>query len=300
MCNSTTDTPEFHLAGAKILWFAFMAFLVVSTVFGNTLVLLAVLKDRNLRTPSNIILVNMGLGDLLFSLLSLPLSMVFISFRETWYFGGNLNKFFDAIWFGFVLLSFLNVIIIAGERYLAVLRPFWYQNRVTKSRVTFCCGCVWFYDAALMLGLVIFTFKTPEEKYGFLIPGYVYYSILYFHVVITFTLLPLFYYKIFIVAKRHEVKLCRQSRRKQQKYYCLQMKATRTVALVILLFIAVWLPFLVRQLLDIHKVFAGKWDTINTGLGTLTYCNGAVNFFVYSCRETKLRKALLKMLKCKK
>jgi hypothetical protein len=210
-----------------------------------------------------------------------------------------LNIIFDAIWFGFTLLSFLNVTIIACERYLAVLRPFWYEKTVTKRRVAFCCCCVWLYDAVLILGLVIFAFKTPKETYSFLIPGYFYYSFLYFHVVIPFTLLPVLYYKIFIVAKKHEVKLCRQTGRKQQRYYCLQMKATRTVGLVILLFVMVWLPFLIRQWFYISEIFAGKWDMVNAGLSTLTYCNGAVNFFVYSCRDTRIRKAMFKILRCK-
>jgi hypothetical protein len=77
------------------------------------------------------------------------------------------------------------------------------------------------------------------------------------------------------------------------------MKATRTVGLVILLFVMVWLPFLIRQLFYISEIFAGEWDMENAGLSTLTYCNGAVNFFVYSCRDPNIRKALYKMLRCK-
>jgi hypothetical protein len=291
-------SPQFSLAGAKVFWFAFMVFLSFSTVIGNILVCFVILKDRNLRTPSNIILVNMGLGDTLFSLSALPLDMMFLCYRDTWSFGGNLNRTFDAVWFGFTLLSFcINVVIIACERYLAVSRPFLYQNKVTKSRVTFCCCCVWLYNAALIFGLVVFAFKTPKETYSFLIPGYVYYPALFFHVVIVFTLVPVLYHKIFTVAKRHEVEISRQSGWNKRKYYFLQMKATRTFGLVFSLFVVVWLPFLLKQVIDYRDIFAGHWDIENSALSTLTYCNGAANFLVYSCRDTRIRKALAKMFK---
>jgi hypothetical protein len=155
---------------------------------------------------------------------------------------------------------------------------------------------VWLYDAALISGLVAFTFKTPEETYSFLIPGYYYFPLLYSHVFLTFALLPLLYYKIFTVAKRHEFEIYQQSGKRQRKYYCLQMKATRTVGLVILLFVVVWLPFLVRQLFNVSDISNGEWDIVNMGLETLTYCNGAVNFFVYSYRDVRIRRAMFKIL----
>jgi hypothetical protein len=300
MSNSTTTTLQFSLTGVKIFWFACMAFLAITTVLGNILVGLVILKDRNLRTPSNILVINMGLGDMLFSLSSLPLSMIFLSFRETWSFGGYWNITFDAVWFGFTLQSFVNVIIIACERYIAVLRPFWYENNFTKTRATFCCSCVWLYIAALIFGLVIFTFKTSKETYSFLIPGYVYYPVLYFHAGIVFTLVPFLYHKIFVVAKQHKVRISRQCGWKKRKYYYLQMKATWTIGLVILLFVVVWLPFLIKQLLSIQDIFAGEWDIENSVISTFTYCNGAANFFVYSCRDTKIRRALAKMFLGKK
>jgi hypothetical protein len=74
------------------------------------------------------------------------------------------------------------------------------------------------------------------------------------------------------------------------------MKATRTVGLVILLFVVVWLPFLVRQLFNVSDISNGEWDIVNMGLETLTYCNGAVNFFVYSYRDVRIRRAMFKIL----
>ena len=299
--SSESTTPEFSLSGIRIFWFTFLILLAISTLLGNILLCLVVLKDRNLRIPSNIFLLNVGLGDLFCSLSTMPLDMSYLSHRETWFFGKEWNIAFDAVWLGSTLLSFINVTIIACERYFAVLHPFWYKNTMTKNLASFCCCFVWLYIAALVTGLVLFTFKTPGKKYSFLIPGYVYYPVLYFHVVVAFALMAFFYCNIFKEAKRHELEIghlqCEHSHRKN---FYLQMKATRTVGLVILLFVLVWLPFLLKQLFDTKNVFAGIFDIWNSAFVTLTYCNGAVNFFVYACRNTMIRKALVKMCRCKK
>ena len=151
--------------------------------------------------------------------------------------------------------------------------------------------------AVLIFGLVQFTFKTPKETYTFLIPGYIYYTVLYSHVAITFTVVPFLYYKIFLVAKRHKLKICRQTGCNRQKYFYLQMKAVRTIFLVTLLFVIVWLPFLVKQFLAVDDIFDGKWCIENSAITTITYCNGAVNFFVYYFRNTGIRKGLIELFK---
>ena len=299
MTNSTSSGPQFTLTGVKIFWFSSYAFLIISTVLGNILVCLVILKDRNLRTPSNVFLVNMSLSDILFCLLSIPMDMVFLSYRETWSFGKHLNIAFDAIRFGFTLLAFINITAIACERYMAITRPFSYKTILNKPRSVFCCCCTWLYMALLIFGLVQFTFKTPKKTYTFLIPGYVYYTVLYSHVAITFTAVPFLYYKIFLVAKRQKLKIFQQTGWNRQKYFYLQMKAVRTIFLVTLLFVIVWLPFLVKQLLALKDIFEGKWCIENSAITTITYCNGAVNFFVYYFRDTRIRKALIKLFKFK-
>ena len=303
MANSSefAVTPQFSLSGVRIFWFSFLALLAVSTLLGNVLLCLVVLKHRNLRTPSNIFLVNVGLGDLFCSLSSMPLDLKYLSFRDTWYFGKEWNITFDAFWFGTTILSFLNVTIIACERYFAVLHPFWYKNTMSKTLALCSCCLVWLYIGILETVLVLFTFKPPAAKYTFLIPGYVYYPVLYIHVVVAFGLMAFFYWKIFKEAKRHEVEIGQlQSEFSHRKNFCLQMKATRTVGLVILLFVIVWLPFLLKQLFDTEKIFAGEFDIWNSACVTLTYCNGAVNLLVYACRNTMIRNALLKICRCKK
>ncbi|XP_028398306.1 adrenocorticotropic hormone receptor-like [Dendronephthya gigantea] len=292
-------TSQFSLTGVKIFWFAFYAFLIISTVLGNVLVCVVILKNRNLRTPSNYFLVNMSFSDMLICLFSIPMSMIFLSHHETWSFGEHLNIAADSIWFGFTLLAFINITLIACERYIAITRPYSYETIITKPRSVFCCCCAWLYMAVLIFGLVQFTFRTPKETYTFLIPGYVYYIVLYSHVTIAFTVVPFLYYKIFLVAKIHKLKICRQTRWKRQKYFYLQMKAVRTIFLVTLLFVIVWLPFLVKQWFALDDIFDGNWSINNSITTSITYCNGAANFFVYYFRDAMIRQTLIKIFKCK-
>ena len=285
------------LDGSKLLGFIFLAFLVFLTVFGNILVILAILRTSRLRTSSNVLIINMACGDILYSVSTLPLSMVLLCFRETdWPLGKIGNIIFDATWFSFLVLSFINVVAIALERYIAITKPYMYKTLVTKRRVILLCFALWIYDAILIFA-VTFTFRKPNGiTYLFLIPGLPYYAVFIFHSSLAFIFVPFLYAKIFFVARKHNIEMVKQDFKSRRCFY-LQMKATWTIGFIILLFFLVWLPFIIKQFLGFEAIYyRGQWDFANSITCYLTYCNGPVNILVYSCRNRDIRRAILKIL----
>lgn len=301
MTNTTSIshiTPA--LKGMQLLGFIFLTILVFFTTFGNILICLAILRTRTLRTSSNLLIVNMAFGDILYSWSTLPLSMVLLCFRSNWPLGKTGNVVFDATWLAFLVLSFINVIFIAFERYVAVAKPFTYKTIATKQRMVCCCLCCWVYVFLLTFTLS-FAFRNPNgDIYIFLIPGIAYYLVLIFHSASAFVSVPVLYAKILFIARKHKLEIMKQKDVQMRHSFYLQMKATRTIGLVLLLFFAVWLPFLINQFVDFEGIYRGKWDVVNSLTCYITYCNGSVNIFVYSWRSRQIRNVILNLLRIEK
>ena len=291
--NITSDMEK-GLQGTKLFGFICLGLLVVLTACGNIIICVAILKNKRLRTSSNILVVNMAFGDILYSLSTLPLSMVLMCFRSKWPLGKVGNMFFDAAWFSFFVLSFLNIQIIALNRFIAITKPYTYKRKATKTRSVLICVCIWVYVAMIVFGLSFSFRETNGKVYQFLIPGKIYYSVLIFHAVVTCVSVPLLYTIIFHIAKKHKLEIMKQKELQTSRSFYRELKATWTIGLVICLFLLVWLPFLANQFVDFRDIYNGIWDKRNSVMCYITYCNGPVNIFVYSIWNREIRQVILR------
>ena len=291
--NSTSDM-ENVLHGLNLFGFICLGLLVVLTACGNVIICVAILRNRRLRTSSNLLVVNMAFGDILYSLSTLPLSMVLMCFRSEWPLGEIGNMFFDAVWFSFLILSFLNIQIVALNRFVAITKPYTYKRSATKKRTVCLCLCIWLYVALLVFALSFSFRETDGKVYGFLIPGKVYYTVLIFHAVFTFVSVPLLYVVIFHIAKKHKLQILKQDPKTARNFYR-ELKATWTIGLVIFLFLLVWSPFLTNQFVDFRDIYKGLWDYRNSVMCYITYCNGPANIFVYSIWNREVRQGILRL-----
>jgi uncharacterized membrane protein YozB (DUF420 family) len=222
------------------------------------------------------------------------LSMVLMCFRSKWPLGKVGNMFFDAVWFSFFVLSFLNIQIIALNRFIAITKPYTYKRKATKTRSVLICVCIWVYVATIVFGLSFSFRETNGKVYQFLIPGKIYYSVLIFHAVVTCVSVPLLYTIIFHIAKKHKLEIMKQKELQTSRSFYRELKATWTIGLVICLFLLVWLPFLANQFIDFRDIYNGIWDKRNSVMCYITYCNGPVNIFVYSIWNREIRQVILR------
>lgn len=294
--NITSELKD-GLHGEKLFGFICLGLLVILTACGNVIICLAILKNRRMRTSSNLLIINVAFGDILYSISTLPLSMVLMCSRGSeWPLGRAGNIFFDAVWFLFLILSFLNVQVITLNRFVAITKPYDYKRTATKKRTVGLCVCIWVYVTMLVFGLS-FSFKeTNGRAYVFLIPGKIYFTVLLFHAVFTFVSVPLLYIIIFRVAKKHKLEIIKQKDSHTSRSFYRELKATWTIGLVICLFLLVWSPFLTNQFVDFHDIYRGIWDQRNSVMVYITYCNGPANIFVYSIWNREIRQAIWGLL----
>lgn len=118
-------------------WSVALSWLPIATVFGNALVILAVIRERTLKTSTNYLLVSLATADLLVGLLVQPfaifMTVIRTSFLSRWITGQKLQvddpelyppievcDFFTMVDVAASTASITNLVAISVERYEAL------------------------------------------------------------------------------------------------------------------------------------------------------------------------------------
>ena len=122
--------------------------LIIATILGNILVLIAFKIDKQLQTISNYFLLSLASADFLIGLISMPLSLVYILSR-----GWPLGPLVCDMWLAIDYLnsnaSVLNLLLISFDRYFSVTRPLTYRARRTTRRACVMIAGAWIISAML-------------------------------------------------------------------------------------------------------------------------------------------------------
>ncbi|NXS57463.1 DRD1C protein, partial [Brachypteracias leptosomus] len=121
---------------------ALVFLLILSTLLGNTLVCVAVLKFRHLRSKvTNLFVVSLAVSDLLVAVLVMPWKAA-AELLGFWPFGA-----FCDVWVAFDIMcstaSILNLCIISVDRYWAIANPFRYERKMTWRVAFIMVGVAW-------------------------------------------------------------------------------------------------------------------------------------------------------------
>uniref|UniRef100_A0A3B5MQR6 G-protein coupled receptors family 1 profile domain-containing protein n=2 Tax=Xiphophorus couchianus TaxID=32473 RepID=A0A3B5MQR6_9TELE len=137
----TVDVPAHahYIIGCVILLVG------VTGTLGNALVIYVFCRSKTLRTPSNLLVVNLALADLLMSVTQSPVFFV-ASLHRRWVFGEfacELYAFCGAL---FGIASMMTLTAIAGDRCLAITRPLALLGAVSRQRLSLVAVGLWVYS----------------------------------------------------------------------------------------------------------------------------------------------------------
>lgn len=179
------------------------------------------------------------------------------------------------------LASILNLTAVSAERYIHIIYPFTYVKYIKRKWVLSCILAIWIASAGLsMLKGVHFHWKTPNYEMlvfstGFLMP---------------LCLIVYCYANIYKAAQEQLRKSKGQTHcSRGQKYVLNDLKAVKTIAVVILGFFICWCPFFILN------VYHGFCDCIIkaqiiTFAKWMHYSNSAMNPIIYACYNKEFRK----------
>ncbi|KAM4819625.1 D(1A) dopamine receptor [Thomomys bottae] len=126
----------------RILTACFLSALILTTLLGNTLVCVAVVRFRHLRSKvTNFFVISLAVSDLLVAVLVMPWKAV-AEIAGFWPFGSFCN-----IWVAFDIMcstaSILNLCVISVDRYWAISSPFQYERKMTPKAAFILISVAW-------------------------------------------------------------------------------------------------------------------------------------------------------------
>ncbi|CAL8243576.1 unnamed protein product [Lota lota] len=131
-----------HSRLASIVIVLLVTVIILGTVVGNVLVVVAVFTSRALRAPQNLFLVSLASADILVATSVIPFSLA-NEVMGYWYFGPTWCSFYLALDVLFCTSSIVHLCAISLDRYWSVTKAVSYNRKRTPKRVKTMISVVW-------------------------------------------------------------------------------------------------------------------------------------------------------------
>ncbi|XP_067388406.1 alpha-2B adrenergic receptor [Emydura macquarii macquarii] len=159
------DSPEGYSVQATAAIAAIITFLILFTIFGNILVIIAVLTSRSLKAPQNLFLVSLAAADILVATLIIPFSLA-NELMGYWYFKKTWCEIYLALDVLFCTSSIVHLCAISLDRYWSVSRALEYNSKRTPRRIKCIILIVWMIAAFISLPPLIYKGNKEETQDG--------------------------------------------------------------------------------------------------------------------------------------
>ena len=258
------------------------------TTFLNTLVIVTIQKTRQLQTNSNILITRLAITDLLVGAVSMPLIITVdaLILRGTVpeRIVCNINQSAAFVLYIAYSASYMHLILMGWERYIAIAKPTKYKVLVRKQRIKRYSGIIWI--TVVILYLFVMTLQAIALPHEFLL-------VLHFIEGVGFMTLVYFYSMVYSKARK-------QSRSQISQISQISAKIQSRIAFTaFLLTAAVFIfslpiPVVIATvqfwpILRANSVY--RWSEVPL------YLNSLLNPVLYFYRNRRYRKAALKLLR---
>ncbi|CAG6021102.1 unnamed protein product [Menidia menidia] len=141
--GSSVSASDWNITGSGPWLLAFMlTVIILMTICGNMLLIALVFAHRSLRCTSNCFLVSLFFSDLMVALVVMPPAMLNV-LCGAWV----LWPAFCPVWLCFDVMccsaSILNLCVISLDRYIFIISPLRYKQRMTPARALLLVGAAW-------------------------------------------------------------------------------------------------------------------------------------------------------------
>lgn len=139
--------------------------LILLTVFGNVLVVIAVFTSRALKAPQNLFLVSLASADILVATLVMPFSLA-NELMGYWYFGKVWCEIYLALDVLFCTASIAHLCAISLDRYWSITQAIEYNLKRTPRRIKCIIVIVWVIAAVISFPPLITMEKESDKEEG--------------------------------------------------------------------------------------------------------------------------------------
>ncbi|KAE8297664.1 Alpha-2Db adrenergic receptor Alpha-2Db adrenoceptor [Larimichthys crocea] len=157
--RSPTLPPHSQVASVFIV--LVVTVIILGTVVGNVLVVVAVFTSRALRAPQNLFLVSLACADILVATLVIPFSLA-NEVMGYWYFGSTWCSFYLALDVLFCTSSIVHLCAISLDRYWSVTKAVSYNPQTTPKRIKAMISIVWLISIVISFPPLLMAHKEED------------------------------------------------------------------------------------------------------------------------------------------
>ncbi|XP_038598329.1 5-hydroxytryptamine receptor 2B [Tachyglossus aculeatus] len=153
----TEDSKQiFGEQGSRLRWAALLTLMVIiPTIGGNILVILAVSLEKKLQYATNYFLMSLAVADLLVGLFVMPIALLTIMFESEWPLPVVLCPawlFLDVL---FSTASIMHLCAISVDRYIAIKKPIQASQYNSRATALIKITVVWFISIGIAIPIPI-------------------------------------------------------------------------------------------------------------------------------------------------
>ncbi|XP_068175778.1 5-hydroxytryptamine receptor 2B isoform X1 [Antennarius striatus] len=145
------EVPELQLKWAALL----IIMVIIPTIGGNILVILAVGLERKLQNATNYFLMSLAVADLLVGILVMPIALVTILYNSEWPLPEPLCPiwlFLDVL---FSTASIMHLCAISLDRYIAIKKPIQHSQNKSRAKAMVKIALVWLISICIAIPIPI-------------------------------------------------------------------------------------------------------------------------------------------------
>ena len=317
--SSLVGSGDNALTAQQVFTGLALCVVILLTLLGNRLVIIAVTTFQRLRSVTNLFVVSLAVADLTVAILVMPYGLVY-QLNGEWRFGRVFCHFWISCDVTCCTASILHLCVISLDRYLAITQPLTYKVKMSRRRATLMISCVWVCSSAISfvpiyMGWYADTSVVVDDLTCGLNVNSVYAVIsaatsFYIPLVV----MVIVYAKIFQIAQKQareikhlenqlarfsEAATCDENKlQKRSKKVRRDAKAIKTLGTLMGLFCVCWVPFFLMYVIMPFCTSCHLPSWLETAITWLGYTNSFINPCVYAFLNKDFRLAFKKILLC--
>ncbi|XP_050301227.1 probable G-protein coupled receptor No18 [Anthonomus grandis grandis] len=294
----TTTSADSEEYSGTILWFVINILLILVTVLGNLLTISAILSTRKLNSIiANQFIFSLAVSDLLVGL-TIPYHMAFYVVPD---FGsGKINCLLR-----FVLISFacsssiMNLLMIAADRYVAIVYPLHYNRLITRKTSIFSSVFVWGLSFAVSAIPLSWNEWEPGKQCEIfeVIPNS-YMNMVLFPMFLLIWLMMLLLYSRICREAAGQAKRMRVATTMQNISGLRDSKSFQVMLTILGCFTVCWLPYFIIALYNRFHANLKSGYSYEVAFN-LAVANSSMNPIIYAWKNHNFRQSFLHLIRCR-
>lgn len=298
--------PSIQMPVGSLISMILYALVCIIGLFGNTLVIYAVMRFSKMQTVTNMYILNLAIADECY-LIGIPFLIITMHLGE-WTFGKAMCKAYMVSTSITQFTSSIFLFIMSADRYIAVCHPVSSTRYRSPLVAKIVAAVAWTASAIIMLPVMLYAttiekeskkmtcnIEWPQDNGAGSGTTFTLYSLI---LGFAFPLSLILTFYSMVLRKLQTVGPKTRSKEKKRSH----RKVTKLVLTVITVYILCWLPYWISQVL----LITSPPDICNTRLqitlfvlvGCLGYSNSAMNPILYAFLSDNFKKSFLKAFTC--